>query len=284
MGPLRHPSLAPRAGSDDKSFISVPHDARRRAECSSALIRHPPPRQRFSAWQHVGASVFLRRLPSAKPQAAGSVPGRSTGSDPPRTETPRHAQILFAQLVVAHADVETQTRMLLRIVAVQCGGGQEGFQRVAVLPRSQRKRHAPGRSERGIGQGAVDLRLYQGRFIVIRAAASGQEVELMTVTARPMTGAGIARVEPERETVGAAGPGDVSLRQFVFAVHRHLHAETKFVPRQGQVGELLPLARIGEVVEPIFRGQIEQTIPFLPPAFPGDSGMDRRRGTEIGRE
>src|SRR5260370_258564 len=77
-------------------------------------------------------------------------------------------------------------------------------------------------------------------LVVSGPAPAGQEVKLMAVAAGAMAGTGVARVDPERDTVGDARSGDVALGRLRFAADLDLHPDAQLVPGQADVSEIVP--------------------------------------------
>src|SRR5438132_8850575 len=85
-------------------------------------------------------------------------------------------------------------------------------------------------------------------------------MELVTVATRAVTGARVARVEPECDAIGATRPARISLRKLFLALHFHLDTQAGLVPGQAHVREVGPLVGGREVVQPAGIAQLEQAI------------------------
>src|SRR5262245_49104242 len=100
---------------------------------------------------------------------------------------------LLSQLRIAHVVTETEFAILLRIKSMQRRRRPETLNDTAAAHQPPTKRHGRGRHQRGILQGAMNLRLHKRRLLI----GQRQKMELMTVSASTMAGARIARVDPE---------------------------------------------------------------------------------------
>src|SRR5262249_35292745 len=115
-------------------------------------------------------------------------------------------------------------------------------------------------AKRRICECPVDLGLAHNRLVRFRPATRGQEVKLMAVTAGAGTGAGVARVDPERQSVRASQPSRISLRELILALYLCLHGQAKFVPGETDIRKILPLVGLDKVVDPARFRQLQETI------------------------
>jgi hypothetical protein len=96
----------------------------------------------------------------------------------------------------------------------------------------------------------VDLRLGEGRLLTLAPSSSGQQVELMTVTAGAVAGAGVAGIDPESDAVGEARPVGVALWWLPLAAYLDLHPEAQLIPRKVDLGKGLLSIHYAQVIQP----------------------------------
>ena len=100
--------------------------------------------------------------------------------------------------------------MLIGVEAGQHVGAQERRDPVAPFSPVEPERDDGTGRERGILQRPVDLRLDERRLVLVRPAASRQEVELVTRPRGSMARPVSAGVDPERDSIRLPRPFDVA--------------------------------------------------------------------------
>src|SRR5689334_9217546 len=110
----------------------------------------------------------------------------------------------------------------------------------------------------------MDGRLSKRRFVVVRSAASRQQMKLMAITTGAVASTRIASVKPQRHAIGSTRPTGVSLRLLILALDRYLHAQAKLIPCQVHVRITWPGIERRETLQPIFGGEIEELVLVLP--------------------
>src|SRR5262245_3506202 len=120
--------------------------------------------------------------------------------------------------------------MLFRIEASQHVRTQKSLNAITPLCALVAERHIRTRRQRRVLQGAMNLRLYEYRFIFVGPSAGGQEVKLMAGSRRPMSGAVAAGVDPQCDAIRLPRSSRIADREVLFPLHFYGQPEPQLIP------------------------------------------------------
>src|SRR5207244_12310265 len=113
-------------------------------------------------------------------------------------------------------------------------------------------------AKRGVLPSPANLYLAEDRLVLVAAPSARQEMKLVAVATGAVAGAGVARIDPERHSVGAAQLVTAPLGQLLFAFDLQLQSQAELVPGQPNIGEVFSFIHGREVFDPAGLQQIEQ--------------------------